>query len=67
MRENLSSGFPTRSDTNQHVHNYMEDGKTLEISNLGRREIAVCPVVYRSYCKADLLLCFSIGKNPVFS
>ena len=46
MRENLSSGFPTRSDTNRPVHNYIEDSKTLEISNLGRREIAVCPVVY---------------------
>ena len=49
-----------------------EDGSKLEISHLRRREIVLINRVAKtkvliSYGKADLRLCFCIGKNPVFS
>ena len=72
MRENRSSGFPTRSDTNQPVQSqkqarglkfwlYVEDELYYPNSeNKGTDQL-------HSYCEADLRLCFRIGKNPVFS
>ena len=72
MREKLSSGFPTRSDTNRPVLSqkqarslkiwiYEEEGLHYPSSeNKGADQLC-------SYCEADLCLCFRIGKNPVFS
>ena len=54
-----------------------EDGKKLEISDLGRRGIVLYPYSenkgadqlrgYRGYREADLRLCFRMCKRPVFS
>ena len=72
MRENRSLGFPTRSDTNRHVQfqkksgglklRFKEEEKLYYpcSENKGADQL-------RSYCEADLRLCFRIGKNPVFS
>ena len=72
MGENRSSGFPSRSDTNRPVHSqkkarllkfwiYVEEELYYPCSeNKGADRL-------RSYCEADLCLCFRIGKNPVFS
>ena len=71
-RENRSSGFPTRSDTNRPVqqqkqvknlefHIYEEEGLYDPYSE------NKCADRLRRYCEADLRLCFRIGKNPVFS
>ena len=71
-RENRSSGFPTRSDTNRPVQSQkqarsskfwiLEEEKLYYLcsENKGADQL-------RSYCEADLRLCFRIGKNPVFS
>ena len=71
-RENRSSGFPTRSDTNRPVQ-FQKTSRRLKFrfyeeeklyypcsENKGADQL-------RSYCEADLRLCFRIGKNPVFS
>ena len=55
MRENRSSGFPTRSDTNPSV--CIQVARSSE--NKGADQL-------RSYSEADLRLCFCIGKSPVF-
>ena len=72
MRVNRSSGFPTRSDKNWPVQSQKqarnlkfrikeEEGLYYPCSeNKGADQL-------RSYCKADLRLCFRIGKNPVFN
>ena len=71
-RENRSSGFPTRSDTNRPVQ-AQKRARSLKF------RISVEEELYypssenkgadqlRSYCEADLRLCFRIGNNPVFS
>ena len=70
MRENLSSEFLTRSDTNRPVQS-QEKVKILKFwielelyyaSSENKGADQLC-----SYCTADLHLCFHIGKNPVFS
>ena len=70
--ENRSSGFPTRSDTNQAVQpQKMATGLKFRIKgeaglyypcseNEGADQLC-------SYHKADLRLCFRICKKPVFS
>ena len=72
IRENWSSEFSTRSDTNRPVQSqkmarslniriYEEEGLYYPKSkNKGTDQLC-------SYCKADLHLCFHIGKIPVFS
>ena len=67
-----SSGFPTRSDTNQSVQSqkmvramefriYEVEGLYYPYSeNKGADQL-------RGYCKADLHLCFRICKKTVFS
>ena len=67
-----SMGFPTRSDTNQPVQSqkkarslkfrvYKEEGLYYPCGeNKGTDQL-------RSYCEADVRLCFCICKNPVFS
>ena len=71
-RENQSSGFPTRSDTNRLVQSqkqarglkfWLEVEEELYFpssENNGADQL-------RSYCEADLRLCFHIGENPFFS
>ena len=71
-RENRSSGFPTRSDTNRAVQAqkrarslkfriYVEEELYYPSSkNKGADQL-------RGYREADLRLCFRLGKNPVFS
>ena len=72
MRENRSSGFTTRSDTNRPVQS-QKQARSLKFwiseeeklyypssENKGADQL-------RSYCEADLRLCFRIGNNPVFS
>ena len=49
-----------------------EDGLRLEISDLESRSYYICsenkgPYQLRSYCQADLRLCFRICKTLVFS
>ena len=71
---NRSSGFLTRSDTNQPVH-LQKMSRSLKFWIKEEEEMyhpcsenkdtdtdQLC-----SYFTADLLLCFRIGKNPVFS
>ena len=53
-RGNWSSGFPTRYDTD--LGRRGSDYPSSE--NKGADQL-------RSYCEADLRLCFRIGKNPV--
>ena len=72
QRENRSSGFPTRSDTNRAVQaQKMARGLKFRIyevdefyylcsENKGADQLRV-------YREADLRLCFRICKNPVFS
>ena len=72
MRENLFSGFPTRSHTNRTVQpQKMVRALKFQIKkveglchqcneNKGTDQL-------RSYCAADLRLCFRICKKPVFS
>ena len=72
MRENRSSGFPTRSATNRPVQlQKMARGLKFWIEleeelyypcceNKGADQLG-------SYCEADLRLCFCIGQIPVFS
>ena len=69
---NRSWGLPTRSDTNRAVQPqkmaiglkfriYIEEGSLYPCSeNKGADQL-------RSYCAADLRLCFRICKKPVFS
>ena len=71
MRENRSSGFLTMSDTNRPVQSqkkarilkfWVEVEEELyypSSENKGADQLC-------SYCKADLRLCFRIGKNLVF-
>ena len=71
-RENRSSGFPNRSDTNRPAYSQrMARGLKFRIKkveelyypcseNKGADQL-------RSYCEADLRLCFRIGNHPVFS
>ena len=72
MRENRSSGFLTRSDTNWPVQSqknvrilkfWVEVEEELYYPS---RENKGADQLY-SYCTADLRLCFHICKNPVFS
>ena len=73
MRENWSSGgFPTRSDTNEPIQPHKQ-ARNLKF-RIYEEEKLYYPCrenkgadQLRSYCEADLLLCFPIGKNPVFS
>ena len=71
-RENRSSGFPTRSDTNRPVQ-AQKRARSLKFwvkvegilyylcsENKGADQL-------RGYREADLRLCFRLGKNPVFS
>ena len=68
MRENLSSGFPTRYDTNQPWKKarimkfwlYVEE----ELYYLCSESKGADQL--RSFCEADLRLCFRIGKNSFF-
>ena len=71
-RENQSSGFPTRSDTNQPVHQ-QKMARSLKFGNWEEHELCyecgenkgadqLC-----SYCTADLHLCFRIDKIIWFS
>ena len=72
MRENRSSGFQTRSNTNRPV-------QSQEMTRILKFCVEVEEELYYpssenkgtdqlcSYCTADLRLCFCIGKNPVFS
>ena len=69
---NRSSGFPTRSDTNQAVQSQkMARGMKFRIQeveglyypcseNEGADQL-------RGYREADLRLCFRICRNPIFS
>ena len=72
MRENRSSGFPTRSDTNQPVQS-QKQARSLKFRFYGDEKLYYpCSEnkgadQLRSYCEADLRLCFRIGNNPVFS
>ena len=72
MRENRSSGFLTRCDTNRSVQS-QEQARYLKFwlcveeelyypssENKGADQL-------RGYREADLRLCFRLGKNPVFS
>ena len=71
MRENLSLGFPTRSDINWPVQQekqarslkfWIEEEKGLYYPCSENRGA----VQLRSYCEANLRLCFRKGNNPVF-
>ena len=71
-RKNRSLGVLTKSDTNLPVQSqmrarilkywvYVEEELYYPCSeNKGADQL-------RSYCEADLRLCFRIGKNPLFS
>ena len=71
-RENRSSGFPTRSDTNWHVQS-QKKARILKFWVLVEEALyypysenkdadQLC-----SYCTVDLRLCFRICKSLVFS
>ena len=71
MRENWSSGFLTRHDTNWPVQSQKKargfNFLYIEVElyypsneNKGADQL-------RNYCEADLRLCFRTGKIPVFS
>ena len=71
-RENRSSGFPTRSDTNRAVQaQKMARGRKFLIYKVKELYYPCSESKgadqLRSYCETDLRLCFRIGKNPVFS
>ena len=70
--ENLSSGFPTRFNTNQPVQS-LKMARSLKfwikvemglyyLCSENKGADLLC-----SYCTADLRLCFRLGKIPVFS
>ena len=66
MRENRSSGFPTRSDTNRPVQS-QKQARSLKF-RIKEEERLYYPCSenkgayqLRSYCEADLRLCFRIG------
>ena len=71
-RENQSSGFPTRSDTNRPVQS-QKQARSLKF-RIKQEEKLYYPCIenkgtdqLRSYCEADLRLCFHIVETPVFS
>ena len=71
-RENRSLGFPTRCNTNSAVQS-QKQARSLKFQ-IKEEEILYYQCSenkgadqLRSYCEADLRLCFRIGKNPVFS
>ena len=72
MRENRSSGFPTRSDTNWPAQ-AQKRVRSLKFRILVEEELYYPSSEnkgadqLRGYREADLRLCFRIGKNPVFS
>ena len=65
-------GFPTMSNTNRPVQ-LQKMGRSLKFLILEEEELYyTCSEnkgadQLRSYCEADLRLCFHIGKNLVFS
>ena len=72
MRENRSSGFPTRSDINRPIQSQKRAG-SLKFW-ISEEEELYYPCSenkgadqLRDYREADLRLCFRLGKNPVFS
>ena len=71
-RENRSSGFPTRSDTNRPVQ-AQKRARSLKFQILVEEELYYPSSEnkgadqLRGYREADLRLCFRLGKNPVFS
>ena len=71
-QENRSSGFPTMSDTHRPVQ-LQKISRSLKFRILKGEELyyPCCENKgadqLRSYCEADLRLCFRIGKSPVFS
>ena len=71
-RENLSSGFPTKSDTNRAVQTKkMVRGLKFRILKV-KRLYFLCSKKkgadqLHSHCAADLRLCFCICKKQVFS
>ena len=72
MRENRSSGFLTRSDTNQPVQS-QKTARSFKFQILEEEELHYLCSENKgadqlcSYCTADLRLCFRIGNNPIFS
>ena len=83
MRENRSSGFPTRPVTNRPVQSQkqartlkfrffiVEEGLHYPCSENKSADFCLCDNKgadqLRSNCEADPHLCFRIDKNPVFS
>ena len=71
-RENRSSGFLTRCNTNQPVQS-QEQARGMKFWLLVEEELYYPDSENKgadqlcSYCTADLHLCFRIGNNPVFS
>ena len=68
------SGFPTRSDTNRPVQS-QKQARSMKF-RIQEEEKLYYPcsenkgadqLRSRSYCEADLGLCYRIGKNQVFS
>ena len=72
LRENQSSGFPTKSATNRAVQSLnMARGlkfwiKKVEVFFFPRSENKGADQL-RDYRTADLLLCFRMYRNPFFS
>ena len=67
-RENLSSGFTTRSNTNRAAQPQKMARGLHEISYLGSRGVVLCSenkgvVQLRGYHAADLRLCFAYAKS----
>ena len=65
MRENRDSGFLTRSDTNRPEQSW-EKGRSLKVRIYEAKGLYyLCREIKAmiSYCTADLLACFHIGKN----
>ena len=66
MRENRSSGFPTRSDTNRPVQS-QNKVRILEILVQVEEELYYPSSEKKALitnCTADLILCFRICKSP---
>ena len=61
MRENGSSVFPTRSDTNRPVH-LQKTARSLKF-RIYEEEKLYYPVTAQLICAFDLRLCFCIGKT----
>ena len=68
-------GISDRSHTNRPVQSHKMI-RWLETRNFGFRVLRKCPIrvaktkttdQLRSYCEADLCLCFRLCKNPVFA